>query len=61
MDRKSKEAFKQFMRNERWGTCGSCPRDSEAVVYPEFCVNTKRYDHNLTIEKLVEFFKGRKQ
>lgn len=24
------------------------------MVYPEFCIYTKRYDHQLTAEQLVE-------
>jgi hypothetical protein len=53
MNQKTKEAFRQFIRNERWGTCGACPRDSEGNVYPEFCIHTKRYDHKLTFGELT--------
>ena len=49
--------FRQFSRNFRWGTCGECPRDSNKNVYPEFCVNTTRYDHQLNLTQLCEVFK----
>ena len=49
---RTKDFFRQFMRNDRWGTCGYCPRDSAGHVYPEFCVETERYDHQLTIADL---------
>ena len=48
----------QFSRNGRWGTCASCPRDSDGKVYPESCENTKRYDHNLDFDGLVEYRGG---
>lgn len=55
-----KEAFEQFARNERWGTCGECPRNADNI-YPEFCINTKRYDHQLTLDQLYEQYKIRKE
>lgn len=54
-----KDAFRQFSRNGRWGTCGACPRDSDGAVYPESCENTNCCDHQLTIESLVEQHKIR--
>lgn len=45
--------FHMFARNGRWGTCGDCPRDTADNIYPEFCPNTKRYDHLLTLDELV--------
>lgn len=44
--------FRAFSRNGRWGTCGGCPR-SGPDVYPEFCTDTKRGDHQLTLDGLV--------
>lgn len=49
-----KDAMRQMMRNNRWGTCVSCPRDSEYNVYPEFCEHTDRADHYLTMRQLAE-------
>lgn len=48
-----RDAFMQFARNNRWGTCGDCPRDDERHVYPEFCKFTDRYDHRLDLNSLV--------
>lgn len=50
--------FIQFARNGRWGTCGGCPRDTDKHAYPEFCPDTDRYDHQLTIDSLVETYKS---
>jgi hypothetical protein len=50
------DPFLQFSRNGRWGTCVDCPRDSQYRVYPEFCKETKRYDHQLTVEELADAF-----
>jgi len=50
--------FMQFARNGRWGTCVDCPRDTIGHVYPEFCSNTERSDHRLTIDGLVEQHKS---
>lgn len=50
------DAFHAFARNGRWGTCVSCPRDSEHNVFPEFCQNTDRYDHNIGAAELAETF-----
>jgi hypothetical protein len=47
------DAFRQCSRNGRWGTCGGCPRDRENHAYPEFCGDTKRYDHQLTVAELA--------
>lgn len=55
----TEEAFLCFIRNERWGTCADCPRDSKNNAFPEFCVNTDRYDHLLTLDSLVEQYKKR--
>lgn len=52
--------FEQFRRNGRWGTCTSCPK-IEGKAYPEMCVNTDRNDHKLTLEELVEHYRGRVQ
>lgn len=49
-----RERFQQFARNGRWGTCASCPRDRSGHVYPEFCAETERYDHRLTLPQLAE-------
>ena len=51
---RTRSAFNQFSRNGRWGTCADCPRDSENNAYPEFCKNTKRYDHLLNMKALAE-------
>lgn len=48
-----RDGLQQFYRNGRWGTCGSCPRDSGGKHYPEFCENTNRYDHHLSIDGLA--------
>lgn len=34
-----------------------CKRDTLGNVYPEFCVNTNRYDHNLHIDELADMWK----
>lgn len=52
-------AFLQFARNGRWGTCGECPADGDGIVYPEMCQYTRRYDHLLTLDVLVEQYKSR--
>lgn len=49
-----KDFFIQFSRNGRWGTCGDCPRDSNGLVYPEFCIYTDRGDHHLSVEALAQ-------
>ena len=54
------DALRSFARNGRWGTCGSCPRDSDGSVYPEFCQETDRYDHNLAIDELAGAWKRMK-
>lgn len=51
--------FECFSRNGRWGTCVDCPRTAQGVVYPEFCKNTERYDHQLKVEALAEQFNFR--
>jgi len=51
--------FRCFARNGRWGTCGDCPRDSEGNVYPEFCENTQRYDHQCDVDTLADQYKKR--
>ncbi len=53
-----RDSFRQFARNDRWGTCACCPRDSEGNAYPEFCKFTDRYDHKLTIDELVKSHKN---
>ena len=50
-------AFLSFIRNNCWGTCVDCPRDSNLIPYPEFCVNTKRADHHLSLDALVELYR----
>ena len=50
----TREAFACFMRNGRWGTCGSCPRLADGMVVPELCPNTEGSDHHLTLEGLVD-------
>lgn len=52
------DAFRQFARNGRWGTCADCQRDSDGRAYPEFCEHTKRYDHQLTVESLAETWRN---
>jgi hypothetical protein len=47
------DAFQQFSRNGRWGTCGCCPRDVRGNAYPEHCENTDRHDHHMTVKKLA--------
>lgn len=44
--------FRTFARIGRWGTCADCPRDNDGQDYPEFCANTDRYDHDLTLAAL---------
>lgn len=56
MKQSLQEAFADFAKNERWGTCGWCPRDGNGVPHPEFCDSTKRYDHNLTGYQLIEAY-----
>ena len=52
------DGFRQFARNGRWGTCCDCPVDAAGHAYPEFCVNTNRYDHQLLVTSLAEQFNG---
>lgn len=52
----SRDKYFQFYRNGRWGTCGFCPRDDSGTVYPEFCTNTDRYDHQLSETELAARF-----
>lgn len=47
-----KFAMETFIRIGRWGTCIECPRSDS--TYPEFCINTSRYDHLLTADNLAE-------
>lgn len=56
--RERADAFRQFSRNGRWGTCGGCPRDARGDAYPEFCEHTERYDHQLTATQLAENFES---
>ena len=56
--RQLSDSFRQFARNGRWGTCASCPRDSENHAYPEFCQFTERYDHNLDVDDLAATWKN---
>lgn len=51
-----KNAFAMFSRNDRWGTCVACPRDSNGNAYPEFCAFTDRYDHHQTLDYLVDAY-----
>lgn len=55
-----KQAFHAFGRNFRWGTCGECPmvKYESGILYPkpEDCKYTKRYDHQLDLESLMEQF-----
>lgn len=53
MTHQLKAAFLHFARNERWGTCGSCPLDADGAIYPEMCVNTARCDHQFDLQGLV--------
>jgi hypothetical protein len=48
-----RDAFRQFARNGRWGTCAGCPRDTEGRAYPEFCADINRHDHQLDVDKLA--------
>lgn len=50
----TRDGFACFMRNGRWGTCGSCPRLTDGTVLPELCPDTERGDHQLTLEGLVD-------
>lgn len=52
--REMNKHFIMFGRNGRWGTCASCPCDSLGMNYPEFCPDTRRGDHHLTVEQLGE-------
>jgi hypothetical protein len=54
---RNRTCWECFGRNGRWGTCVECPRAYDGSVFPEFCPNTERYDHQLTIESLVESHK----
>lgn len=53
MTQSMRENFRHFARNERWGDCVACPRDSEGNSYPEFCPFTQRGDHQQTLAELV--------
>lgn len=53
------DAFRQFSRNGRWGTCSDCPRDTHGRAYPEACRETSRDDHALDVDALAEQFKRR--
>lgn len=57
LSRTDRDKFLQFARNGRWGTCDDCPRDTDGRVYPEFCPNTDRYDHRMTMEELADYYK----
>lgn len=48
--------FHMFARNSRWGTCSDCPRDSDGMIYPEFCAETNRFDHQLLPEQLFQLW-----
>jgi hypothetical protein len=61
MDGWSKRHFIMFTRNDRWGTCSDCPRDSEGRVLPELCEYTERSSHKLTIDDLVDQYKRRNE
>jgi len=52
------DAFRQFSRNGRWGTCVACPRDRERHAYPEYCEHAQRYDHQLTAEELARTYRS---
>jgi hypothetical protein len=52
--REKGDAFRQFSRNGRWGTCGCCPRDIQNNAYPEYCEFTERQDHHLSATSLAE-------
>ncbi|HEY6117456.1 MAG TPA: hypothetical protein VI172_16000 [Candidatus Dormibacteraeota bacterium] len=52
--RERADAFRQFARNGRWGTCVDCPMDRRGDAYPEFCEHTTRCDHRLTADGLAE-------
>lgn len=49
------DAVRQYERNGRWGTCSSCPdrqgrqycEGRSAEVFPELCVYTGRFDHQI--------------
>lgn len=49
-----RNAFVVFSRNGSWGACDVCPRDSNGMVYPEFCeFKDRTTDHQFGIEDLV--------
>lgn len=52
------DAFRQFARNGRCGTCRDCPRDGRADAFPEYCKHTNRPDHQLGASSLAEQFEG---
>lgn len=56
MTERVQDYFRQFMRNDKWGTCGDCPKDSSHHVYPEFCKYYYRYDHQLNINQLINAY-----
>ena len=49
----TRDSFRQFLRNGRWGTCADCPRNNEGHAYPELCKHFSRYDHYLSIDDLA--------
>lgn len=49
----SRRALDTYQRINRWGTCVECPIHSNQI-YPEQCVNTDRYDHQLTFHDIVQ-------
>ena len=55
-----RDAFEAFARNERWGTCGYCPRDVDGRAIPEACEHTERYDHRLDLVSLVDQYTRRR-
>ncbi|HSX22856.1 MAG TPA: hypothetical protein VLE97_08805 [Gaiellaceae bacterium] len=53
-----KEAFADFTRNGRWGTCDLCPRDGFGRNLPELCAFTEQPDHQFDIDALSARFKA---
>lgn len=51
----SRSALRSFARNGRWGICSGCPRTSDGDVFPEFCAETARADHQIDLLALVSF------
>ena len=56
LDKQTRDAFHQFARNGVWGTCVDCPRGEDGHVFPEFCKYFNRYDHELDLMSLVEYY-----